>query len=295
MKDKTKGVLLAFSSSVMWGASGVAGEFLFTEKGMTTEWLVGVRMITSGLLLLLIDYLCNKESSIFSIFKDKNGLRGIIIFAFAGMLAVQYTYFAAIENSNAATGTVMQYMMPIIIIAWSALSNHRMPKLYETVCALMAITGTVLLVTHGDLGTLAISEMALLWGVLTAFAAAFYTVYPRWLIMRWSSTNIMGWAMFLGSLPLIIAHPPTYYIGGFEWSSFGALSYLVVFGTAIPFWAYVVSTRYILPQETGIINAVEPFSSIIFSVLFLGTIFGCAELVGAMLIIIPVAYISTRS
>lgn len=45
------------------------------------------------------------------------------------MLMVQYTYFAAIKHSNAATATVLQYAGPVIIAIYLAIKNKKSPDL----------------------------------------------------------------------------------------------------------------------------------------------------------------------
>ena len=67
---------------------------------------------------------------------------------------------------------------------------------------------------------------------------------------------------------------------------------LAVGGSA--FWAYVSSTKYILPQEASILNAMEPLASIVFSVLLLDVLFQLPEIAGTILIILPILYITTR-
>ena len=78
---------------------------------------------------------------------------------------------------------------------------------------------------------------SIFWGILSALAAACYTVSPRWLLMKWPS-----------------AHR----------DAILSLAYICLLGTAISFWAYVSSTKYILPQEASILNAMEPLASIVF-------------------------------
>ena len=109
----TKGILLIVTGTVLWGTSGVISQHLFTDKMFTAEWFVTARLISSGIILLIIDALLHK-GDIFSIWltKDKWAL---IIFGIFGMLGVQYTYFGTIVHSNAATATILQYLMPIFI------------------------------------------------------------------------------------------------------------------------------------------------------------------------------------
>ena len=186
---RRRGIALALTGAVLWGGSGVAGQYILQDCAFATEWLVGVRMLISGALLLLIDLAVYRQD-IFVVFRGRRDRLETIAFAVFGMLGVQYTYFAAIKFSNAATGTILQYLMPVVIVGWTALRTRRRPPLGELACVALAVLGTFLLVTHGSLTSLAISPPALFWGLLCAFAAAFYTVQPKRLICKYRPTLI---------------------------------------------------------------------------------------------------------
>ena len=285
--------MLAIGGSIFWGGSGVAAQFLLQDRGVTADFLTAVRTLTAGLMLLLIDrYVYG--NNITDIWHDKASRNRLLFFGIFGMMAVQYTYFAAIAYSNAPTGTIIQYLMPVVILIWMAISEKKLPRLSQVLSALMAILGTALLVTHGSLTSLSISEKALFWGILSAFAAACYTITPRWLLMRWPSAQVVGWAMLIGGIAIVLICQPTCYFDSFDMAACLSLVYICILGTAVAFWAYVSSTKYILPQEASILNATEPLASIVFSVLLLNVNFQLPEIIGTILIIIPVLYITAR-
>lgn len=287
------GIMLAIGGSIFWGGSGVAAQFLLQDRGVTADFLTAVRTLTAGLMLLLIDR-CVYGNNITDIWHDKASRNRLLFFGIFGMMAVQYTYFAAIAYSNAPTGTIIQYLMPVVILIWMAISEKKLPRLSQVLSALMAILGTALLVTHGSLTSLSISEKALFWGILSAFAAACYTITPRWLLMRWPSAQVVGWAMLIGGIAIVLICQPTCYFDAFDMAACLSLVYICILGTAVAFWAYVSSTKYILPQEASILNATEPLASIVFSVLLLNVNFQLPEIIGTILIIIPVLYITAR-
>lgn len=284
---------MAVGGSIFWGGSGVAAQFLLQDRGMTADYLTAIRTLTAGLILLLIDRFVY-GNNITNIWQDKASRYRLLFFGIFGMMAVQYTYFAAIAYSNAPTGTIIQYLMPVVILLWVALRERKLPQPGQVVCAILAILGTALLVTHGSLTTLSISEKALFWGILSALAAACYTVSPRWLLMRWPSAQVVGWAMLIGGAAISLIYPPLSYPGTLDRDAILSLAYICILGTAIAFWAYVSSTKYILPQEASILNAMEPLASIVFSVLLLDVLFQLPEIAGTILIILPVLYITTR-
>lgn len=286
-----KGVALAVAGSVLWGASGIAGQFLLQDRGVTPEWLSAARMIGAGILLLGLDGLrCGGD--IFSIWKSRHEALLLLLFGVLGMVGVQYTYFAAIALSNAATATILQYTMPILVILWTAFAERTRPSGRVLAALVLAVGGVLLLVTRGEWGTLAVSPEALFWGLLSAAGAAFYIVQPKRLIRRWRSSLVVGWGMLIGGLflsPLAsLAAPP----GLWDLPAYGALAFVVVFGTAAAFSLYISSVAYIEPGEASLLNSMEPLSSILFSVALLGMTFGVAELCGAAAILAAVYWVS---
>lgn len=136
------GLLLVIIGATMWGVSGTVAQYLFQHKGFNAEWLVVVRMLVSGLLLLAI---ASKQRNIFAIWKTKEERTSLLLFGVIGMLGVQYTYFAAIEAGNAATATVLQYTSPIFIIGYLALQARKWPVKVEMISVALVITGTFFL------------------------------------------------------------------------------------------------------------------------------------------------------
>ena len=51
-KSRFKGIALVIFGATLWGVSGTVAEFLFQKNSFTTEWLVVVRLLLSGILLL---------------------------------------------------------------------------------------------------------------------------------------------------------------------------------------------------------------------------------------------------
>lgn len=288
---RAKGMALAVTGSVLWGASGIAGQYLLQDWGVTAEWLSMVRMFGAGLLLLAVGAL-HRGGDVFRIWREGKTALGLILFGVIGMVGVQYTYFMAIALSNAAAATILQYTMPILVILWTALTERRRPTGREVAALILAVGGTVLLVTRGEWGTFAISPAALIWGLLSAVGAAFYTIQPRTLIRRWYPPIVVGWGMILGGSSLTPLAVGMNLPAEADLAFYGALAFVVVFGTAMSFCLYIASVAFIEPSETSLLNSMEPLSSIFFSVLLLGMTFGIAELIGAACIIGAVAVVT---
>ena len=291
MAPHTKGILFIVTGTVLWGASGVLSQHLFNDKAVTAEWLVTARLIISGIVLLLVDALSHR-GDIISIWRSKKDALSLVIFGIFGMLCVQYTYFLTIVYSNAATATILQYLMPIVIVFYLIITTHRLPRRMELLSIALAMLGVFLLITKGHFDTLMLSPAALIWGLICACFAAFYTLQPRALIKKWRSTLVIGWGMLIGGITMSFYQPLWQFDGICDLNMLLTLSAVILFGTALAFCAYLESTKYLSPTEISVFAALEPFSSIVLSVIFLGISFGLFELVGALIVIIAVTMLS---
>ena len=54
MTNRQKGIACAVTGGVFWGGSGVAGQYLLQDASFATEWIVTVRLVFGGLILLPI-------------------------------------------------------------------------------------------------------------------------------------------------------------------------------------------------------------------------------------------------
>ena len=146
LNSRAKGILLVIVGTMLWGISGTVAQFLFQQKGFDTEWLVVVRLLISGFLLLLYGYI-KKDKNIINIWKSKEDSIKLILFGAIGMLGVQYTYFAAIKHGNAATATILQYLSPVIITCYLIIRNKKLPNIKQLIAIGLALIGTFFIIT----------------------------------------------------------------------------------------------------------------------------------------------------
>ncbi|MEI6946145.1 EamA family transporter [Paraflavisolibacter sp. H34] len=283
-KQTAQGFALVIVAAVCWGLSGAFGQFLFENRGVNTEWLVTVRLLLSGLILLTVSS-AGASQSIWSIWKNKADAGQLVLFSLLGMLAVQYTYFAAIRASNAATATVLQYLGPVLISAYLAVYHRRWPRPAEGLAILLAVTGTFLLVTHGSFGTLQISGVALFWGLASAVTLAFYTLQPIKLLHRYPATLVTGWGMLLGGLAFSLVHAPWKVEGQWDRYTFLFTAFIILFASVMAFCAYLLAVKRIGAQKSSLLASVEPLSAALIAVAWLEVPFEAIDWVGCLCIV----------
>ncbi|GAA0181065.1 EamA family transporter [Clostridium sediminicola] len=290
-QPRLKGIILVIIGAMLWGISGTVAQYLFQNKGFSPEWLVVIRLLVSGLILLLYNLMKGNED-IWKIWKSKSNGFSLILFSIIGMLGVQYTYFAAIKYGNAATATILQYLSPVIITCYLAIRTKKFPSLQEIIAIFLAMVGTFFIITKGNIHSISISKLALFWGISSAFAAAFYTLQPRSLLNKWGSSLVVGWGMLIGGIAFSFIHQPWDITGQWSITSIFAVTFVVLFGTLIAFYCYLESLKYIQPTEVSVLASAEPLSAAFLSVLWLHVPLGMSQWLGIVCIIITIIILS---
>lgn len=287
ISDSVKGIGLASLGCVLWGASGIAGQFLLSTKNFSPQQLTDIRLITAGVLLILGNFLYFGKKTLDPWRSSRYAVQ-LLIFGAVGLLLTQFTYFAAIKYSNAPTATILSYVQPIIMVAWVSLRYHRKPKTREVLCTILAFLGTFLIATDGHPESLAISPKALFYGISCAFAAVVYTVQPKELLMKFPPPIVIGWGMLIGGLAFLPVAEPWNFTGIIDQSSIMAFIFVVIVGTILSFTLYLSSIRYISPVQMTIVASVEPLTSIILAFLLFGLTFTLPEAAGILMILAAV-------
>ena len=283
-KNDNTGMLSTFVGGTLWGINGVMGNYLFLNKNVTTPWLIPYRLILAGFLLLGYLYY-KKGSKIFDILKNPKDLLQIILFGLIGMLGTQYTYFSAIQFSNAAIATVLTYFGPTLVLIYMCLREKRKPLKYEIVSICLSSFGVFLLATHGDITSLQISFKALVWGILSALSVVFYTVQPESLLKKYGASIVVAWGMMIGGIFITFVTKPWNISVTFDFVTFLVLMLIIVFGTIIAFILYLTGVNIIGPTKASIIACIEPVAATICAILFLGVTFDFLDLIGFICII----------
>ncbi len=289
-KHVVMGTVFCIASACLWGISGAAGQYLFMHTGVTPEWLVATRTLLTGLFMLA--YIQLRHGGIFRIWMDKQDRKDIIIFTLGGMLFMQYGYFAAIQHSNAATATVLQYTAPVLIVVYLALRQKKLPTPIECIAVVGCLVGTILLATHGNLKSLSLSPTALFWGVLSAIALAFYTVYPVRLLQKYDTMMLIGWSMLIGSAIMHFVHPSWDFAGNWDRSGVLCLLFVVVLGTMVPYLMFLNGVKYIGPTKSSLYASAEPLASTLVSVVWLKVQLAGIDYVGFVFIVVAVLLLS---
>ncbi|MGX7348948.1 DMT family transporter [Dolosicoccus paucivorans] len=290
MNHYFKGITLAVTGGTLWGLSGVVAQLLFTNPHLSAEWLISTRLFMAGLMILTYAFI--KKESIFTWIYHKQDRRQLIIFSIFGMSAMQYTFFKAIQFTDASTATILQYTAPIFIFLFLVLTRKKVFNMTEFFLIILTLIGIVLITTNGQLDSLTISPRGFLTGVSSAIALAFYLLYPRRIMTKYGTLVVAGWGMLIGGMIFQLFSPfwqPNVQLTQGELFS---LIFVITLGTAVPFIVFLSSLNYLPVTLASVLSALEPIVATIFSVWLFHRHFQPAELMGIVLVLITITLLS---
>ncbi|MDN3015421.1 EamA family transporter [Paenibacillus sp. BSR1-1] len=284
--NRRKGMFLVITGAVFWGVGGTVAKKLFQQYHIDVDWLVTIRLLIAGFLLLTVQYFGKDRSQILGVWKNRRIAIQLIIFGLLGMLAVQYTYMASIKHGNAAVATLLQYLAPVMIIVYLIFRKQTVITRRDLLTVSLALVGCFFLLTNGSISQLSVPTPAIVWGVLSGLALAFYTLYAVPLLKQYDSLVIVGWAMIIGGFALSFIHQPWQMdFSSLPLKAYWYLTFIIVFGTMIAFWFFIESLQSLEPKESSLLGSIEPLAAVLTTVFWLKEPFGSFQWVGTACII----------
>ena len=261
--------------------------------GISSLVLTNLRLLIAGGILMLLAYATAKDKML-AFLKDRKSLLSLLIFALIGLFLNQFAYLTAIQETNAGTATVLQYVCPVGILIYSCIKDKVAPTLGEIVSIILAIGGTFLIATHGQLDQLSITPSGLFWGLFSALTYALYIILPIALIKKWGSSLVIGVGMVIAGL---VALPFT---GVLQAAIPTSLDFLLAFagiiliGTVFAYTAFLKGASLIGPVKSSLLASIEPISAVFFAFLIMNEQFYPIDFLGMAMILFAVTLISLK-
>ena len=289
---RAKGIMLIISGAMLWGATGPLLEWILSNYEISISFMLTIRLLAAGLGLLAFLKLKGKELK--PIWHQSYWVKRLVIFAIFGMLGVQYSFVAAIEASNAVVATLLQFLAPIFVVLFVSWRLKMWPPRYQVMGIAGTLFGLYLLLTNGSLSSILLSPAALAWGIAVGFCFAFYTLFPRPLMEEWGVLLVVGWSMLLAGVILGVVSRvwlSDEWVLLLDWKLSALLLTAIVIGT-VAFILFLSSMKYINAIESSILSSMEPLTAMIISVIWLQQVLGKWQLVGSLVMLICVTWLS---
>jgi drug/metabolite transporter (DMT)-like permease len=288
--SRAGGYCMAIAGGVLWAVGGSCGQALFRSNTITADWLIPVRLLIAGPLVLLLAKASGAD--LLGVWRQKKHLPWLCFYAVCGVAASQYTFYGCIQRANVAFATVLCYAAPVLILLWSMIREKRRPRLYEVAAVLCVVVGVFACATHFDLSCLSVSQAALILGLLCALTSAFNTLLPLGLMEEHGMLPTLGWGMLLGGIAATLIFRPWRIHPTVNPSLVGFMAVIILGGTVAAFILYMRGIRLVGAVAGNVLSAAEPVAAVIISALVLHVVFTPADFLGFVLILATIPLIA---
>ncbi len=288
-----RGIILALLGGISWGFSANCADVLMGDYGVSVEWLTCIRMITSAAVFLVISVIF-QHRKVLLIFKDMRSFVTIVAFAIFGLLLTLVSYLYGIRYAGVGPELIMQQLGMIIIVIYLCICARRAPHLREILGVIFALVGVLFISTQGDLSTLSIPLIGLIWGLLSAVSLFFYNVLPVKPLAKYGSFLVIGLAMLIGSIVACLFFQPWEIQIELPMRGWLVFAGIIIIGSILAYMFFVQGIKDAGPMRTGILGSVEPVSGIIISALWLHTEVSLWDILGTVFIVVMIVLVAQR-
>ncbi|WP_302118096.1 DMT family transporter [uncultured Limosilactobacillus sp.] len=282
-----KGIIWAAVASAMWGISGTVLQLISQNLAIPATWMLSMRTFSAGIILLIISVILYGKK-IFNVFKTRATAISVISYAILGLMANLLTFYYAIQTGNASAATILQYLSPLFIVLGGIIFMHRRPFRSDIISFVIALIGVALCITRGNFTQLALPLVSLLWGLGSGITAAFYVVLPQRAADENPPIVVLGWGTMIAGILFNLYRPFWANPPHISTTLVASVATVVLFGTILPFGILLHATKYAPSDVVSIMDAVQPITTSILSVIFFHLNLNWAEILGIVLVIIAV-------
>jgi len=292
-KTLDRGFWLAFCASALWGISGTVLQVVAKNLNIPAMWFIATRTTVAGIILLVVGLFVLPKSEFFAVFKNWKDLLTLLSFAVFGLLANMFTFFHAIKTGNSSTATILQYLSPLFIMIGAIIFTKKKTSRVDVISFVLAMIGVALMITRGDIGHLSIPLISVIWGIGSGITAALYITIPQTLIAKYHGILITGWGMLIAGIISNFFNPIWVNPPKMSMASVLGVGTVILLGTVMAFLLMVMSTKYTTAAIISITDAVQPFTTLVLSIIFLQYSVNIPEIIGAVIVVLAI-YVLNR-
>lgn len=281
-----RGVIATLVGGTLWGLNGTASKWLMDTYAIDPLWLVCLRELTACWLFLGAAALTSRgREQLVGVWRRPRDLLAILGVSLGAILFSQVAYLEAIDWTNSATATVMQSLGMALVLVYVCAKMRRAPRKREVVGVALALVGTFLVATGGNPAQLSLPGEGLFWGGACALAAAFLAILPAGPMAKWGNFTVNGLAFLASGIILTVAYQPWNHMPVLDAAGIAMLVACVVLGTFGAYALYLQGVKDAGSMRASLLGTIEPVTATLATVVWLGTAFTGADILGFAMIL----------
>lgn len=280
--DRLLGALAVAGAACTWGTLGVFAKNLYAQ-GVSFEALCTVRAGVGWLAVMLFLVITGRVRKLAVARRD---LVFLVPLGLVGIGAFYLLYFFTLRESTVGTSAILLYSSPafVVLLAWLFLGEDL--GLFKVLALVLTGTGIFLVAGGYDPANLEVGSLVLATGLLSGLTYGLYSIFGRPVAGRLSPAIVLSYALFFGTVLLLIAAIPTLdTLVGLPPASYVTLLVLAVVHTAGAFALYTYGLGSLGAGRASIIATVEPVVAGVMGVALLGEELTLVKAAGAVLVI----------
>lgn len=288
--NSPKGLFWLGVTILIWGAYMPVGKVV--SQAIDPYWITGIRYLFSGLFLVIIVSAIEGPQAIIPPRKDLAALILLGALGSAGFGLFSYLGVRLTRPEHAAAITVLT---PINVAIWRSFQARALPPRNVVLAAIAVVGGALLVVTRGDLTTLASggSMVGNLLVFISSLCWTFYTIKAQSMV-GYSALRLTTLTCLLGSpvgialavlmTALGYAIPPHFADFLPIWPQ---IVYLFIFVSAVSIITWNMAVRLVGAQTATLVSTFTPVIPFTWAA-YGGRVFTYWEIVGVVVIMVAI-------
>ena len=289
--DRILGILAVVAAASIWATLGFFAKILYAQ-GVSFESLVAVRA-SVGWVAVMIFVLATGETK--SLRVSRGDLAFLVPLGLVGIGAFYLFYFYTVRESTVGTAAILNYTSPAFVVVLARLLLNESLNTAKVLALLLTAGGIFLVAGAYAPSNLEVTPTVLLTGLFSGLTYGLYSILGRPITGRLRPSIILSYALFFGSLLLVVAALPTLgTLAGLPASSYAILLMLSVIHTALAFALYTFGLGRLGAGRAAIVATVEPVVAVALGTALLGEVLTLPKLLGASLVVVGAALAQVR-
>lgn len=282
-----KGIGWAAVASVMWGISGTTLQLISQNLAIPATWMLSTRTLITGIILLVISFILYGRRT-FDVFKHWDTTISVATYAIFGLMLNLLTFYYAVQTGNASAATILQYLSPLFIVLGDVVILRQRPLRSDIAAFILAMLGVVLCITRGNLHSLALPAVSILWGLGSGITAAFYIVLPKRAVAKNPPLVVLGWGTIIAGVLFNLYRPMWVNPPHISMTLILSVGTVILFGTVLPFGLLLHASNLAPSDVVSIMDALQPIVTSVLSVIFFHLFMNWVEILGIILVLVAI-------
>jgi drug/metabolite transporter (DMT)-like permease len=280
-KRPIAGYVYAVAAAMMWGVAGPVAKYLF-NNGVTAIALTQIRMTLSFALMMAFFLLVRRDLARIG----PKDIPYLAVLGIGGFALVQISYYSAIARIQVAAAILLQYTAPMFILIYAVIFMKETLTRAKLVSLLLAVSGCALVAGVYNIEFVKLNLGGVTWGLISALCFSFYTLYGQAGLQKYTALTLFTYSSGFGAVIWWVLNPPhEFFATHYSATIWGAMLYIIILGTIVPFVFYLKALEYMEASRVSITSTLEPFCAGMIAFLFLGESMGALQVVGGGLVI----------